>query len=95
MKKRKIPMRTCVITKEKLEKKELLRVVRNKDNQVFVDKTGKADGRGAYLKKDKEVILKAKINNLLAKILEVNIPEDVYEELINIVEEIVEGGEIL
>jgi len=95
MKKRKIPMRTCVITKEKLAKKDLIRVVKNKDNEVSVDKTGRANGRGAYLKKDKEVILKAKVNKILERILETNIPEDVYEELIVIVEDIIEGGEIL
>jgi predicted RNA-binding protein YlxR (DUF448 family) len=51
---KKIPMRTCVVTKEKLPKKELIRVVRSADG-VIVDPTGKVNGRGAYLKKDKEV----------------------------------------
>ena len=54
MKTRKIPMRTCVVTKEKCEKKDLIRVVRNKDNGVSVDLTGKMNGRGAYLKKKGE-----------------------------------------
>ena len=53
---KKIPMRSCVVTKEKLPKKELLRIVKNNENKVFVDLTGKANGRGAYIKKDIEVL---------------------------------------
>ena len=59
MKQRKIPMRTCVITKEKCPKGELIRVVRTPEGKVIVDLTGKANGRGAYLKKDLETINKA------------------------------------
>ena len=59
MKVKKIPMRTCVVTHEKCEKKDLLRVVKNNEGVVFVDDTQKANGRGAYLKKDASVIEKA------------------------------------
>ena len=48
---KKIPMRSCVITKEKLPKKDLIRVVRTPDGEVIIDTVGKANGRGAYLKK--------------------------------------------
>ncbi len=78
---KKIPMRTCVITHEKLEKKELLRVVRDKEGKVFVDDTHKANGRGAYLKKDINVIEKAMKTKALEKHLEVSIDDSVYEEL--------------
>ena len=71
MKIRKIPMRTCVVTREKCEKKDLLRVVRDNNGNVFVDDTNKANGRGAYLKKDKDVILKAKDSKVLERHLEV------------------------
>ena len=91
MKNRKIPMRTCVITKEKLEKKDLIRVVKNKETGVSIDKSGKANGRGAYLKKDKAVVEKAKMNKLLDRVLETDIPDDIYEELISITQ----GGEAL
>lgn len=83
MKIRKIPMRTCVVTREKCEKKDLLRVVRNNNGNVFVDDTNKANGRGAYLKKDKDVILKAKDSKVLERHLEVKIPESIYDELIS------------
>ena len=52
MKVKKIPMRTCIITQEKYPKKELIRVVRTPNKEIIVDITGKANGRGAYLKKD-------------------------------------------
>ena len=83
MKMRKIPMRTCVVTREKCEKKDLLRVVRDNNGNVFVDDTNKANGRGAYLKKDKDVILKAKDSKVLERHLEVKIPESIYDELIS------------
>ena len=82
MKNRKIPMRTCVVSHEKLEKKDLIRIVKNKDNEIFIDETGKLNGRGAYLKKDIEVIQKAKTSKILEKHLETTIPEEIYEKLI-------------
>ena len=85
MKQRKIPLRTCVITKEKCEKKDLVRVVRTPEGIVEVDLTGKKNGRGAYLKKDLEVINKAKKTKILDKILELEIPETIYEELVNLI----------
>ena len=83
---KKMPERTCVITKEKTLKKDLLRVVRDNTGNVSVDVTGKANGRGAYLKKDKEVINKAKTTKALERILEVTIPDSIYEEMLNLVD---------
>jgi len=83
MKTKKIPMRSCVVTREKLEKKDLFRVVRTPEGSVIVDDTLKANGRGAYLKKDKEVINKAKQNKILEKQLEVEVTNEIYEELIS------------
>lgn len=83
---KKMPERTCVITKEKTLKKDLLRVVRDNTGNVSVDTTGKANGRGAYLKKDKEVINKAKTTKALERILEVTIPDSIYEEMLNLVD---------
>ena len=79
---KKVPLRTCVITKEKCEKRSLLRVVRTPEGNVIFDKSGKANGKGAYVKKDKEVILKAQKTKVLDKFLEVNVPDIVYEELL-------------
>ena len=82
---KKIPERMCVVTREKFPKKELIRVVKNKDGEVFVDETGKLNGKGAYLKKDREVIEKAKKNRILDRILEIDIPDSIYEDLLEIV----------
>ncbi|MDO4369256.1 MAG: YlxR family protein [bacterium] len=81
MKTKKIPMRTCVISREKLPKKELVRIVRTPSSEVIIDLTGKQNGRGAYLKKDLEVIEKAKKSKILERHLEVEIKDDIYEEL--------------
>ena len=86
MKVKKVPLRTCVITKEQLPKQELLRVVRTPEGEVKVDLTGKLNGRGAYIKKGVTVLEKAKKSGLLAKRLECNIDETVYEEIKNIIE---------
>lgn len=81
---KKIPLRTCVITKELLPKKDLLRIVKNKENEVAIDLTGKLNGRGAYIKKDMEVLEKAIKTKILEKKLETTIPDEIYEEIINI-----------
>ena len=81
MKTRKIPMRKCVVTNERLPKKALIRIVKNKENEVFVDPTGKKNGRGAYIKLAKDVIDKAKKSKVLNKHLETEIPDNVYEDL--------------
>lgn len=78
---KKIPMRTCVITGEKLPKKELIRIVRTPDGNVIVDTTGKANGRGAYIKLSMETIKKAENSKILNKKLEVEVPTSIYEEL--------------
>ena len=78
---KKIPLRRCVVTKEQLPKGELLRIVKNKENEVFVDLTGKANGRGAYIKKDVNVLKTAKDKKILEIALESQISEEIYEEI--------------
>ncbi len=82
---KKIPMRRCVVTREQLPKKDLLRIVRNKDNVVSLDLTGKANGRGAYIKKDLSVLEIAQKKKILEKVLEVSIPQAIYEEIKDII----------
>lgn len=78
---KKIPMRTCVVTKEKYPKKELIRVVRTPEGNVIIDLTGKSNGRGAYVKREKEVIEKARKSKILQRALEVEIEDKIYDEL--------------
>ena len=82
MKVKKVPMRTCVVTHEKCEKKDLLRIVKNNEGVVFVDDTLKANGRGAYLKKDNNVIEKARTSKVLERHVETKIEDKIYDELL-------------
>lgn len=86
MKNKKIPLRTCVVTREKLPKQELIRVVKDNENNVFIDLTGKSNGRGAYIKRDINVLDTAIKTKVLSRQLEVDIPDEVYEELRKIIE---------
>lgn len=86
MKTRKIPLRTCVVTGEKLDKRDLLRVVKNKEGEVKVDLTGKMNGRGAYIKRDVKVLEEAIKKKSLERKLECNISNEVYDEIRKILE---------
>lgn len=85
MKIKKIPLRTCVVTHEKLPKKELLRIVRTPEGIVEADLTGKKNGRGAYIKSDIETLLKAQKTKVLERHLEVSIDDTIYEEIKNVI----------
>ncbi len=78
---KKIPMRTCVVTGEKCEKKDLIRIVRTPLGEVMVDETGKQNGKGAYLKLEQSVIEKAQKSKILNRKLEIEVPDSIYEEL--------------
>ena len=86
MKTKKIPLRTCLVTKESLPKGELLRIVRTPEGDVKVDETGKLNGRGAYIKKDLKVLEQAQKSKILEKRLEIKIEDSVYEEIKNMIE---------
>lgn len=78
---RKVPLRKCIVTNEQLEKQDLMRIVKNKQNEVFVDETGKAHGRGAYLKRDLKVIEKAEKKNIIAKHFRIEVDQKIYQAL--------------
>ena len=77
---KKIPMRTCVVTKEKLPKKELIRIVKT-DDGVIADETGKVNGHGCYIKRDLSVLELARDKKILESILETEITDEVYENI--------------
>ncbi|MDY0100980.1 MAG: YlxR family protein [Bacilli bacterium] len=85
---KKIPLRRCTLTNKVLPKQELLRIVKTKDDQVFVDLSGRANGRGAYLQKDLDPSLFLKKKHLLEKALKIKLPEKVLLE----VEDILKSG---
>lgn len=79
---KKIPMRKCVVTNQRFDKRSLFRVVKTPEGQVIFDKTGKANGRGAYLSRSKEVIEQAKKTHVLNKHLDTEIPDTLFQELL-------------
>ena len=82
---RKIPMRKCVVTQERFPKKNLIRVVRTSEKTVEIDLTGKKNGHGAYISKSLDTLALAKKNKALQRALEIEIPEEVYQELESII----------
>ncbi|TCT26730.1 hypothetical protein EDD68_10183 [Melghiribacillus thermohalophilus] len=85
-KNKKIPLRKCIVTQEMKPKQELIRIVRNKEGEVFIDETGKKNGRGAYLSRDKDIIEKARKSNVLKHHLKAEIDPALYDELKNLAE---------
>ena len=86
MKQRKIPMRKDIVTGEMMPKKELIRVVRNKENEVSLDPTGKKPGRGAYVAIDVDIAKKALKNRTFDKVFETSIEDSFYDDLIEYVD---------
>lgn len=72
-------MRMCIACRQMKDKRELLRIVKDKENNISIDKTGKKNGRGAYICKDKECLAKLKKQKLLNKAFKTNVSEDVYK----------------
>ena len=82
---KKIPMRRCLATNESFPKKELLRIVRTPEGEIKVDQTGKLNGKGAYLSRSNEALEIARKKKVFDKALEVEVPEEVYEEISRII----------
>lgn len=71
----------CIVCRGRSDKKELVRVVKNKDGEVFLDKTKKANGRGAYVCKSKECFEKLRKTRALNRAFKCDIPLEIYEKL--------------
>ena len=76
-----LPKRTCLGCNEIKLKKELIRIVKNKEGQIFVDKTGKANGRGAYICNNVECFEKLRKTKRLERTFEMQIEPELYENL--------------
>ena len=85
MKNSKIPERKCVACGEHREKRQLVRIVKNADGTVFIDVTGKANGRGAYICKTAECLENAQKKRRLEGALKTKIPDEVFSELVQII----------
>lgn len=78
---KKVPLRTCMGCNEKKPKKELIRIVKNKDGIISIDRTGKLDGRGSYICDQVECLDKVVKSKRLEKVLESKISDEVYNNL--------------
>lgn len=87
MKQKKVPIRKCIACGQATDKKDLFRIVRSPEGEVFLDPTGKKNGRGAYLSKDKACIEKARTKNLLSKQLNVPVNDSLFAEMLALIGE--------
>lgn len=78
---KKIPLRQCVGCGEMKGKKEMMRVLRTEENEICLDVTGKKNGRGAYICRSRECLLKAGKNKGLERSFKMSIPKEVYDTL--------------
>lgn len=76
-----IPQRTCIGCNTKKDKKNLIRIVKNKNNEISVDKIGKAEGRGAYICDNANCLEKAIKTKRLERVFEMKISEEIYNDL--------------
>ena len=78
---KKQPQRTCMGCNQKKDKKELIRIVKNKNNEISVDRTGKKEGRGAYICDDVNCLDKLIKSKRLERVCEMSISDEIYESL--------------
>lgn len=75
------PQRTCMGCNEKKEKSELIRIVKNKQSEINIDKTGKMEGRGAYICDKVDCLNKIQKSKRLERVFDMQISEEIYEKL--------------
>lgn len=78
---RKIPQRKCIVCGSLKDKGDLLRIVKNKEEGILIDESGKVNGRGAYVCKDESCIKGLRKSNKLNQAFKMKIDDDIYEEL--------------
>ncbi|MGP6139745.1 MULTISPECIES: RNase P modulator RnpM [unclassified Jeotgalibaca] len=86
MKKKKIPMRRCIVSNEMKPKKEMLRIVKTPEGELAIDPSGKKNGRGAYVSMEPELVEKARKNRLFDKQFDMTVTDEFYQELYDYVE---------
>ncbi len=91
---RKIPLRKSVVSGEVIDKRDLLRIVKTKEGDVLIDPSGKKNGRGAYIKLDNEEALQAKTKKAFNRSFSMEVPEELYDELIVYVDHKVKRREL-
>lgn len=75
------PQRTCIVCRQMQDKENLIRIVKNAEGDFFVDPTGKANGRGAYVCKNADCFAKLKKQKGLSRAFKCQINEDIYNKI--------------
>lgn len=88
---KKLPQRTCIACNTKIDKNKLIRIVRNNENEIKIDITGKKEGRGTYICKSQTCLEKAKKTKKIERALKIEVPSEIYDKLKNIID----GGEFI
>jgi len=86
-----IPQRTCMGCNTKKDKKDLIRIVKNNKDEITIDKTGKIEGRGAYICNSVQCLEKVIKSKRLERSLDIKISEEIYSNL----KKIIDGGEFI
>lgn len=81
MKQKKVPLRKCVVTNEMKPKKEMVRIVKDKEGGITIDPSGRQNGRGAYISLDPAILDKAREERALDRSLGITLSEEFYDEL--------------
>ncbi len=90
---KKIPQRKCIACQERGDKKSLIRIVKNKENEIFIDETGRANGRGAYVCANAQCLTKAIKSKGLNRAFKMDVEDEVYNHLIDELETIKKAEE--
>lgn len=91
---KKIPLRKSVVSGEVIDKRDLLRIVKTKEEAIFIDPTGKKNGRGAYIKLDNEEAVQAKKKRVFDRSFSMTVPDSFYNEVIAYVDHKVKRREL-
>ena len=94
VKQRKIPLRKSLVSGDVIDKRDLLRIVKNKEGQVYIDPTGKANGRGAYIRLNLSEAQEAKKRRVFDRSFKMDVSEEFYDELIAYVDHKVKRREL-
>ncbi|MPW25835.1 DUF448 domain-containing protein [Alkalibaculum sp. M08DMB] len=78
---KKIPQRTCVVCGNKIDKNKLIRIVKNNEDQIFYDKTGKANGRGAYICSNETCIESLEKSNVLNRTFKMEVNKEIKQKI--------------
>ena len=88
---KRLPQRMCIGCNTKRDKKDLIRIVKNKNEEITIDLTGKMEGRGTYICKREECLNKAIKNKRMSRTFEIEISDSIYNNLRNFIN----GGDII